>query len=79
MNPPKCNEYDYINFLTATPRTYSCTEAERVQPDQEKGPSHDSICRLLHRIPADAASLREEAALSADGKGVLIADDSTLD
>ncbi len=79
MNPSKCNEYDYINFLTATPRTYSCTEAERVLPDQEKGPSHDSICRLLHRIPADAASLREEAALSADGKGILIADDSAPD
>ena len=30
----------------------------RVQPDYEKGQSHDSINRLLHRLPADAASLR---------------------
>jgi len=29
-------------------------------------------------MPANAASLREEAALSADGKGILIADDSAL-
>jgi len=80
MNPPKCNEYDYINFLTATPRTYSCTEAERVQPDQEKGPSHDSICRLLHRIPANASSLREESSQFVNkNKGVLVLDDSTLD
>lgn len=80
MNPPKYNEYDYINFLTATPRTYSCMEAERVQPEQEKGPSHDSINRLLHRIPANAASLREESLKSVKkNKGVLIPDDSTLD
>ncbi|MDM8540262.1 hypothetical protein QUF90_04170 [Desulfococcaceae bacterium HSG9] len=63
MNPPECNEYDYINFQTATPKVYTCTEAERVQPDYEKGPSHDSINRLLHRLPADAASLREESRL----------------
>ncbi len=40
MNPPKCNEYDYINFLTAAPKVFSCTEAEKVQPDYECGPSH---------------------------------------
>lgn len=80
MNPPKCNEYDYINFLTATPRIYSCTEAERVQPDQEKGPSHDSINRLLHRLPANAASLREESLKFVKrNEGVLVLDDSTLD
>ena len=80
MNPPKCNEYDYINFLTATPKVYSCTEAERVQPDQENAASHDSINRVLHRIPASAAALREESSLFVTSdKGVLIVDDSTLD
>jgi len=80
MNPPKCNEYDYINFLTASPKTFSCTEAERVQPDQENGPSHDSVNRLLYRLPANAASLREESSRFVSyGKGVLILDDSTLD
>jgi hypothetical protein len=34
MNPPKVNEYDYINFLIGTQRVYSCTEAARVQPEQ---------------------------------------------
>mgnify|MGYP007030122129 CR=1 FL=1 len=49
MNPPKYNEYDYIDFLTAAPNVFSCTEAEKVQPDHECGPSHDPINRLLHR------------------------------
>ena len=80
MNPPKCNEYDYINFLTAAPKVYTCTEAERVQPDYEKGPSHDSINRLLHRLPANAASLREESLqFIKQNEGVLVLDDSTLD
>lgn len=80
MNPPKCNEYDYINFLTATPKVFSCTEAEKVQPDQENGPSHDYVNRLLHRLPADATSLRVESSRFVRyGKGVLVLDDSTLD
>ncbi len=80
MNPPKCNEYGYINFLTASPKAFSCTEAERVQPDQENGPSHDSFNRLLYRLPANAAALREESSRFVSyGKGVLVLDDSTLD
>ena len=80
MNPPKYNEYDYINFLTATPKVFSCTEAEKVQPVQENGPSHDSINRLLHRLPANAASLREESLqFIKQNEGVLVLDDSTLD
>lgn len=80
MNPPKCDEYDYINFLTATPRVFSCVEAEKVQPDHKNAPSHDSINRLLCRIPANAAALREESLRFVDlGKGVLVVDDSTLD
>ena len=79
MNPPKCNEYDYINFLTATPKVYSCTEAEKVQPDMENAPSHDSVNRLLHRIPANAGTLRDEASVFVGGKGILVIDDSTLD
>ncbi len=80
MNPPKYTEYDYINFLTATPKAYSCIEAGRVLPDSETRPSHDSINRLLHRIPADAASLREESLQFANRTyGVLVLDDSTLD
>jgi hypothetical protein len=47
MSPFKCNEYDYINFLIATQKGYSCCEAERVQPDQAKPPAHDAGNRLL--------------------------------
>jgi putative transposase len=80
MNPPKFTEYDYINFLTATPKIYSCTEAERVRPDRETGPSHDAINRLLYRIPPNAASLREESLqFATKNKGVFVLDDSTLD
>lgn len=80
MNPPKCNEYDYINFLMASPRVFSCTEAGKVQPDRENGPAHDPINRLLYRLPANAKALRDEAAQFADlMSGVLIADDPTPD
>jgi putative transposase len=80
MNSPKCNEYDYINFLMASPKIFSCTEAEKVQPDRERMPSHDSINRLLYRLSSDTEVLRQEAARFTDLKhGVLISDDSTLD
>ena len=46
----------------------------------EKGPSHDSINRLLHRLPASATSLREESLQFIDrNSGVLVIDDSTPD
>ena len=70
MNPAKFNEYDYINFLTATPIAYSCTEAERVQPHKENAPAHDAITRLLHRLKPGANSLRDEALQLVDLKRV---------
>jgi hypothetical protein len=80
MNPPKVNEYDYISFLIGTQQVYSCTEAERVQPDQENGPAHDAVTRLLHRLETSTDRLWQEAKEQVDlSKGVLIADDSTLD
>ena len=80
MNPAKVNEYDYINFLIGTQQVYSCTEAERVQPDQENGPAHDAVTRLLHRLTTSTERLWQEAKEQVDlSKGVLIADDSTLD
>ena len=80
MNPPKCTEYDYINFLIATPKHYSCTEAARVQPEQNNPPAHDSLNRLLYRLPADSEALWREAqpAVNKD-QGILVIDDSTLD
>ena len=65
MNPPKVSDRDYIDFLIATPKVCSATEAARVQPEQAAPPAHDAFTRLLHRLEPDAATLwREAAALS---------------
>lgn len=61
MNPAKVNEYDYINFLIGTQQVYSCTEAERVQPDEENGPAHDAVTRMLDRLPTSPERLWQEA------------------
>ena len=50
MTNPKCQEEDYINFLIATQKAYSCTEAARVQPDKPDPTSHDAILRVLYRL-----------------------------
>ncbi len=80
MNPPKCPEYDYINFVIATPSTYSCTEAARVQPPEDNPPAHDSLNRLLYRLTPDSESLWIEATpYVKKDEGILVIDDSTLD
>jgi hypothetical protein len=80
MNPPKVSEYDYINFLIAAQKAYSCTEAERVQPESCNAPAHDAITRLLHRLEPSAATLWQEAQKHVSlQEGILVMDDSTLD
>jgi hypothetical protein len=80
MNAPRCTEFEYINFLVATPRTCSCTEAARVQPDSPDAPAHDSFTRLLQRLEPDSEALWAEAMpLVVRRRGVLVIDDSTLD
>ena len=80
MNPPKVNEYDYIDFLIGTQQAYSCTEAARVQPEDENTPAHDAITRLIQRLFPSTKRLWQEAKEQVDvTKGILIADDSTLD
>ena len=80
MNAPRCRDLDYIQFLVASPRVYSCTEAARVQPDSPRAPAHDAFTRLLHRIEPDPETLWDEARpLVERAKGVLVIDDSTLD
>lgn len=80
MNPPKCSDEDYINFLVASPRQVSATEAAKVQSEQADAPAHDAFTRLLHRLEPDAATLwgeaREQVRLD---QGILVIDDSTLD
>lgn len=66
--------------MVATPSVYSCTEAARVQPPDGNPPAHDSVNRLLYRLPADSEALWTEAqpAVNKD-HGILVIDDSTLD
>jgi putative transposase len=80
MNPPKVNETDYIDFLIGTQQVYSCTEAARVQPGDENAPAHDAITRLIQRLFPTTERLWQEAKAQVEmTKGILIADDSTLD
>lgn len=61
MNNARCNEYGYIHFWVATPRSYSCVEAAAMQPEQANMPSHDAFTRRLMRLEPDAAALWQEA------------------
>ena len=80
MNPPKVTATDYIDFLIGTQRVYSCTEAERVNPDEEAGPAHDAYTRLLHRMFPTSERLWSESEKHVErNKGCLVIDDSTLD
>ena len=80
MNAPRCEPEDYINFLVASPRAVSGTEAARAQPERPDPPAHDAFTRLLHRLEPDPATVWAEAApLVRQERGVLVLDDSTLD
>jgi len=80
MNPPKCSDEDYINFVIATPRTVTATEAARVQPEGVKMPQHDAFTRLLERLEPDPETLWTEAETQIEKVGgILVLDDSTLD
>ena len=80
MNPKRCNEYDYINFLVAAQKSYSCLEAGRVQPSKANTPAHDSLNRMLHRIQPNTEDLWREAQPQVNPQeGLLLLDDSTKD
>lgn len=80
MNPPRVQAEDYIDFLIATPKACSATEAARVQPPQRRPPAHDAFTRLLHRLEPDSDTLWQEAQTQVNlSDGVLVIDDSTLD
>lgn len=81
MNPPKCDELDYIHFLIAAQSVYSNTEAARCHPAADtNGPAHDAYTRLLHRCQSDGDALWQEVrpCVSLTG-GILVVDDTTLD
>ena len=81
MNPPKVTDEDYINFIIATPRDVTATEAERVQPESKNAPAaHDAFTRLLQRLEPDPETLWIEAKSQIDlESGILVLDDSTLE
>ena len=47
INPAKCTEYDYINFLVASSRVFSCTEASKCSFIDSTSPAHDSFTGSL--------------------------------
>ncbi len=52
-NPPGASDVDYINFLLASQRMFTWTEAVRNQPPQQQidpPPVHYSFMRLLERM-----------------------------
>jgi hypothetical protein len=62
MTAPRCTPTDYIDFLLATPKVVSATEAARAQPERPRRPAHDAFTRLLHRLEPDPATLWAEVA-----------------
>ncbi len=72
MNPPKCSDEDYINFVIATPRVVTATEAARVQPEGAKPPQHDAFTRLLERLEPDPEALWREAETQIDRSGGIL-------
>jgi hypothetical protein len=80
MNPAKCSDEDYINFVIATPKQLTATEAARVQPESKDAPAHDAFTRLLTRLEPNAETLWQEAQTQINKEtGILVLDDSTLD
>ena len=80
MRPPKVQPDHSIDFLIATPKAFSGTEAARVQPDAPDPPAHDAFTRLLTRLEPDPDTLWTEAEPQVRrDDGVLVVDDSTLD
>ena len=80
MNPPKVRDEDYINFIIATPRNVTATEASSCQPRSTNAAAHDAFTRLLSRLEPDPEVLWTEAQTQIDlNTGILVLDDSTLE
>ena len=80
MNPARSGPLDYIDFLVAAQKSFTCTEAARCQPESDRVPAHDAFTRLLRRQPPDTEALwRETRGLVKLEGGALVLDDTTLD
>ena len=77
MNPAKCNAEDYIQWLIASPKVISCTQAALTD---SRPVAHDAYTRLLGRLQPDPEALWVEVeSLVKLKSGCLVLDDSTLD
>jgi hypothetical protein len=80
MNPPRVTEEDAIQFLLATPKVASATEAARVHPVGPNAPAHDAFTRLLARLEPDPGTLWTEVRPHVrPADGILVVDDTVLD
>ena len=81
MNPARCDDLDYIQFLIAAQTVFSNMEAARCSPRVgAERPAHDAYTRLLRRQPPDSEALWAEVqGCMALTEGMLVLDDSTLD
>lgn len=80
MSQLKVRPESYIDFLIATPRQATATEAARCQPDTADPPAHDAFTRLLHRLEPAPDQLWVEAEPEVcRTDGVLVLDDTVLD
>ena len=76
MNPPKVRDEDYINFIIATPRNVTATEASSCQPRSTNAAAHDAFTRLLSRLEPDPEVLWTEAQTQiALNTGILVLDE----
>lgn len=80
MNRPRATGENYVQYLLASPKIYSATEAGRVQPDRPDAPSHDAFTRLLNRLEPEPEALWQDVRPHVKpDSGILVLDDSTLD
>jgi len=80
MNPPRATAEGHIDFLVATPKAATASEAARVQPHGPRAAAHDAFSRLPERLEPDPAALWEGAWTQVRlGEGVLVFDDTVLD
>jgi len=61
MPRPKVTAFDYMTFLIAAQRVYTCTEAAPALTLAGTPVSHDCFLRVLQKQPPDTAALWHEA------------------
>ena len=78
MNPAKCNLDLYSEFLIATQKQYSCTELEKVSPDETM--AHDSVTRWLNESNFSSEMLWNSISdYVTSNEGYLVFDDTLID